>query len=79
MKRLVFLIIICLIPSLACARDIKFYDKNYSYSGKIDSNTGVIYDKDYKRVGRVDKQTGKIYDRDYNRVGSTRSLIRGRK
>ena len=54
------------------AKDVKIYDRNYKYAGKIDDRTGNIYDKNYKRIGKVDLSTGKVYDKNYNRVGSSR-------
>jgi hypothetical protein len=79
MKKIIFLLVFCLIPLFAHAEDIKIYDKDYKYSGKVDTKTGNIYDNNYHRVGKVDTKTGKIYDSNYHRVGTIQSTTRGGK
>jgi predicted aconitase with swiveling domain len=77
MKKIFLLLVFCLIPLFAHAEDVKIYDRDYKYIGKVDATTGNIYDKDYHRVGKVDKTTGKVYDSNYKRSGSVTSTIRG--
>jgi hypothetical protein len=75
MKKFILFVIFCLVPAFCYAEDIKMYDKNYRYVGKVDTTTGRIYDRNYKRVGRVDVKTGNVYDNNYKRVGTTRSTF----
>jgi len=72
MKKLFFIIALCLVSSVALARDVKIYNSRYQYVGKIDSNTGKIYDSNYRRIGKIDTKTGKMYDSNYRRVGKIR-------
>jgi hypothetical protein len=72
MKKIIFMLCLLFIASSSYAEDVKIYDKNYHYVGKIDTRTGNVYDNKWRRVGKVDTSTGKVYDKNYNRVGSYR-------
>jgi hypothetical protein len=74
MKKIFLIVAFLFIASSVFAEDIKIYDNNYRYIGKISETTGVIYDKNWRPVGKI-SSTGKVYDRKYKSVGSVKGLL----
>jgi len=74
MKKIFLIICFLFISNCVFAEDIKIYDRNYRYAGKVSTTTGVIYDRNWRPVGKI-SSTGKVYNRNYQSVGSVGGLL----